>query len=101
MAMTPIVMCPEGDGDALAQAAHVAHVLLAGERVDDGAGGEEEERLEEGVGEEMEDPGGVRTDAAGEEHVAELRDGGVGEDTLDVVLHYADACGEDGRRGLR
>ncbi len=64
---------PEGAGDALAEAAHLAHVLLAGEGVDDGAGGEEEERLEEGVGEEVEDTGGVGSNSAGEEHVAELR----------------------------
>ena len=88
---------PEGDGDALAQAAHVAHVLLAGEGVDDGAGGEEEQRLEEGVGQEMEDAGRVGADAAGQEHVAELGDRGVGEDALDVVLDEADGGGEDGR----
>ena len=90
---------PEGDRDALAEAAHLAHVLLAGERVDDGAGGEEEQRLEEGVGEEVEDAGGVSPDSAGQEHVAELRDGGVGEDALDVVLHHADAGGEDAGGG--
>ena len=95
MAKTPSGHGPEGDGDALAQAAHVAHVLLAAERVDDGAGGEEEQRLEEGVGDQVEDAGGVGADAAGEEHVAELRDGGVGEDALDVVLHHADGGGED------
>ena len=59
--------------------------------MDDGAGGQEEQRLEEGVGEEVEDAGGVGSDSAGQEHVAELRDGGVGEDALDVVLHDADA----------
>ena len=87
---------PEGDRDATSQAAHLAHVLLAGEGVDDGAGGEEEKGLEEGVGEEMEDGGGVGGDPAGEEHVAELGDGGVGEDALDVVLHDADDGGEEG-----
>ena len=99
MAKTPIGHGPEGDGDALAEAAHDAHVLLAGEGVDDGAGGEEEQRLEEGVGHEVEDGGGVGGDSAGEEHVAELRDGGVGEDALDVVLHHADGGGEEGGGG--
>ena len=86
---------PEGDGDALAEAAHGAHVLLAREGVDDGAGGEEEEGLEEGVGEEVEDGGGVGGDSAGEEHVAELGDGRVGEDALDVVLDQTDTGGDD------
>ena len=67
--------------------------------MDDGAGGEEEERLEEGVGHEVEDGGGVGGDSAGEEHVAELGDGGVGEDALDVVLDHADAGGEEGGGG--
>ena len=88
---------PEGDGDALAEAAHFAHVLLAGERMDDGAGGEEEQRLEEGVGHQVEDSGGVGAYSAGKEHVAELGDGGVGEDALDIVLDEADAGREDGR----
>ena len=87
---------PEGDGEFLAQAAHLAHVLLAAEGVNDGAGGEEEQRLEEGVGDEVEDGGGVGRDAAAEEHVAELRDGGVGEHALDVVLDQGDGGGEEG-----
>ena len=48
------------------------------------------------MGEQVEDAGGVGADAAGEEHVAELGDGGVGEDALDVVLHHADGRGEEG-----
>src|SRR5450759_2169348 len=38
---------PEGDRNLLAQAAHVAHVLLAGEGVDYAARAEEEQRLED------------------------------------------------------
>jgi len=87
---------PEGDGDFFPEAAHAAHVLFAGDGVDDRAGGEEEQTLEEGVGHEVEDAGGVGSDAAGHEHVAELRDGGVGEDALDVVLDEADGGGEKG-----
>ncbi len=87
---------PEGDGDALAEATHEAHVLLARECVNNGAGSEEEERLEEGVGEEVEDGGRVGGDSAGQKHVAELGDGGVGENALDVVLDDADAGGKDG-----
>ena len=78
-----------------AQAAHDAHVLFARERVDDRAGREEEQGLEEGVGDQMEDGGGVGCDSAAEEHVAELRDGRVGEDALDVVLHDSDRSGEN------
>ncbi len=50
MAKTPVVMVQKVIGMRLCEAAHVAHVLLAGEGVDDGAGGEEEQGLEEGVG---------------------------------------------------
>ena len=64
--------------------------------VNDGACGEEEQSLEEGVGHEVEDGGRVGRDAAAEEHVAELRDGGVGEHALDVVLDEADGGGEEG-----
>jgi hypothetical protein len=46
---------PESDGKFGAQAAHLAQVLLAAHGVDDGAGGEEEQRLEERVHDEMED----------------------------------------------
>ena len=64
--------------------------------VDDGARGEEEERLEERVGGQVEH-GRVRAAAAdGHDHVAELRKGGVGEDALDVVLLDGDQRGEDG-----
>ena len=69
----------------LAQAAHVTHILLAADCVDDGARGKEEQCLEEGVGDKMEDGGRVGCSAAGQEHVAKLRDGGVGQDALDVV----------------
>jgi hypothetical protein len=64
--------------------------------VDDGAGAQEQQRLEEGVGEEVEDAGRVGADAAGHEHVAELRAGRVGDHALDVVLHEADGGGEEG-----
>ena len=64
-------------------------------RHDDRAGAEEEAGLEERVREDVEHPDAERPDPAGQEHVAELRDGGVGEDLLDVVLGEADRRGED------
>ena len=65
--------------------------------MNDRAGGEEEQRLEECVRDEVEDGRGIGRDAAGEKHVAQLRDGGVGEDALDVVLDKADGGGKEGR----
>ena len=56
------------------------------------AGGEEEQRLEGAVGEEVEDGGAAVADGEGAGHVAELADRRVGEDPLDVVL------GERGER---
>ncbi len=44
----------------------------------------------------MEDPGRVGADAHGEEHVAELADGRVGEDPLDVALTERDRRREEG-----
>ncbi len=79
--------------------AHLAHVLLARHAVDDRAGAEEQQRLEEGVGHQVEDAGREGADPAAQEHVAELADRRVGEHALDVVLHEADGGGED--RGER
>ena len=84
-----------GPLDFFPQAAHVAHVLLARERVDHAARSEEQEGLEEGVGHQVVDAGGKRADADADEHVAELRDGGVGENLLDIVLRQADGGGEE------
>ena len=87
---------PEGEGDFVEQAAHFPDVLLFVEGVDDRAGGEEEERLEEGVGGEVEHGGIGAAATDGHDHVAELREGGIGEDALDVVLLDGDEGGEDG-----
>ena len=89
----------EGDGHVLAQAAHAADVLLAGAAVDDGAGAEEEQGFEEGVGDEVEHADGGAADAEAHHHVAELGDGGVGEDALDVLLRDGDGGGEEGGDG--
>ncbi len=90
---------PEGDGHGFAQAAHGAHVLLAAHGMDDGSGGQEEQALEEGMRHQVEDGRGVSRGSAGQEHVAELGDGGVGEHALDIRLHHADGGGKQGRGG--
>ena len=89
----------EGDRDLVLEPAHAPHVLLAAHGVDYGTGTEEEERLEEGVGHEVEDRDPVGADAESQEHVAELADGGVGEDALDIGLHQRDAGGQDRGEG--
>ena len=79
------------------QTAHVAQILFTGEAVDHAARAEEEQRLEESVRHQVENAGGKSADAQAEKHVAELGDGGVREDLLDVVLDEADGSGEEGR----
>ena len=81
----------------VAQAAHFAHVLLVMHRVDHGARAKEQERLEEGMGEQMEHADRIGAHAHCDEHVAELRTGRVSDHALDVVLHEADSRGEECR----
>ena len=87
----------ERERQRLAQAAHAAHVLLVGERVDHDAGAQEQLRLEERVGEEMEHARVVRAHADAHDHVADLRHRRVGQDAFDVPLRAAqDRAGERG-----
>ena len=86
-----------GDGQQLPQPAHLPHILLMVHPVNHRAGAEEQQGLEEGVGEQMEHGGLVGTDARREEHVAELRTGRIGDHPFDVVLGQADSGGEQGR----
>ena len=88
-----------GIRDAVLQAAHVPHVLLVMHGEDHRAGAEEQQRLEEGVREQVEHADRIGADAHGDEHVAELRAGRIGDDALDVVLHQADGRREHGRGG--
>jgi hypothetical protein len=88
-----------GDGHELLHAAHEPHVLLVLHPVHDGSGAEEHEGLEEGVGDHVEDGRHVGADADGQEHVAELRDGGVGENPFDVEVDEGDGGRHQRRDG--
>jgi hypothetical protein len=90
---------PVGHFQLPTQAAHLAHVLLAAHGVDHRARAEEQQALEEAVGEQVEDAGRPRTRAQGHEHVAELADGAVGDHALDVGLRDRDARRVDRREG--
>jgi hypothetical protein len=74
-----------GDRHLLAQAAHHPMSCWWWHGVDHRAGAEEEQGLEEGVREEVEDAGGTPPPRPGE-HVAELADRRVRQDLLDVGL---------------
>ena len=87
--------CDISLGHGNPQAAHVAHVEGAGGVVD-AAGAEEQQRLEEGVREQVEDCRAVSARAEREHHIAQLTYGGVGENALDVVRHESHGCGEYG-----
>src|SRR5579863_1166588 len=74
------------DRHVLGQATHLAHVLLVVHADDDRAGGQEQQRLEEGVRHQMEDGVAVGRDTQRHRHVAELRERRVGDHALDVVV---------------
>src|ERR687889_1807797 len=68
--------CPERDRHPAPEPPHIEDVVAV-HRVDDAAGPQEEERLEEGVVVEMEDARRERPDPQRQHHVPELRDCGV------------------------
>ncbi len=90
MASQPTRNVPDVTGIHRRRPPMLLHVLLVVHAVDHRAGAEEEQRLEEGVGDHVEQAGDVGAGPDGEEHVAELGDGGVGEHPLDVVLGAGD-----------
>ena len=98
-------------GHVFAQAAHGRH-LVAVDGMDDAAGTEEEQRLEHGMGEEVEHGGHVTqttmvlmsggdfgTYAEGHHHEGYLRNGGEGEHTLDVALSAGHGSGIESGEG--
>ena len=95
MAMVAMVTTQNVTGNQLAQAAHAAHVLLAAHGVNHRARAQEEQRLEERMRHQVEDSGGVRGHAAGQEHVSQLRNRGVSQNALDVSLRQAHGGGKD------
>ena len=92
-----------GDGHFLAQATHqthvlgqhglVAHHLFHG--VDHGAGAQEQHRLEEGMGHQVEDAGDGGSTAHGQHHVTELGHGAVGQALLQIHLGEGDRCSQE------
>ena len=82
----------EGLGHPARETAHPEDVVAA-DRVDDRTRGEEEERLEDAVGQQVQEARAREPGPDRRHHVAELGDGGVGQHPLDVALH----AGEGGR----
>ena len=81
-------------GNLRGQAAHFANVLLAGQGVNDGPGRQEQQGFKKRMGHEVKNRGRVGSDTRSQEHVAQLADGRIGQDTLNVGLDQADRGGE-------
>ena len=88
----------EGNRHVARQAAHLPHVERTC-RVVHGAGAQEQQRLEEGVREQVEDRRHDAADAQPHHHVAELADRGVGHHPLDVRGHDPHRRPHDRRDG--
>ena len=78
----------------LGQPPHLPHVVgMTG--VDHRSRTEKQEALEEGMGDEMKQPGQPSPDAERQHHVAELTDGRIGKYAFDVVGHQRDRGGDE------
>ncbi len=87
--------CP---GHRLCQPPHAPDVVCA-RGVVDAARAQEEERLEEGVGEQVEHCRGHSPDTQGKHHEPQLTDGGIGQHALDVGHHQAHGGCKQGGAG--
>ena len=89
---------PLGLGQGRAQAAHLAHVLLVGrDGVDDDARGQEQQRLERSVREQVEETCEGRANTDRGEHVAKLRHRRIGNALLEVGLEQRSHASPDGQ----
>ena len=77
---------PEGHWQVPAHRPHPEDVLLMVQAENDGARRQEQQGLEEGMGHQVEDGGGPGAHPQRQEHVANLADGGIGQNALDVAL---------------
>ena len=84
-----------GDGHVLAHAAHPADVLVVMHAHDDRARSEEQQRLEERVGHQVEHSHRIRRCTQCHGHVAQLGQRGIRDDSLDVVLDDAEETHEE------
>ena len=83
-----------GHRNLLPDTAHLPDILFVRHGVNDRTGRKEQQRLEEGMGEKMENRALIGANPGREEHIAKLRTGGIGDDALDVVLHAANGRGK-------
>ena len=81
------------DGHDFSEATESTHVDDMAHGVHDASGSEEQESLKERVGKQVVHTGGnasERTNSQPKEHVSELTDGRVGEDSFEVKLRQCD-----------
>src|SRR5947207_11021825 len=81
----------ERHGHPSLESAHLAHVLFVMHGMDHAPRAEEQASFKKRVGHQMKNRRGVAPDTDADEHVAELADGGIGENFFYVVLRQRDA----------
>src|ERR1700733_14264456 len=78
------------------QSAHAPDILLFMTTMNDRAGAKKEQRFEEGMRDEMKHADCNPADTQTHHHVTQLRNGGIGEDALNVILSDGDQRSKDG-----